>query len=116
MDPTKIVISIIALFIFAGLFGAMCRLIFLLATRKLLDFASVEMKFYMVIFIVGASSALVVALVSGVVPARWGSFDYGSNPFWFLLAVFNIAFMLSFCVYSFVKSLRRDSWIVRIRK
>lgn len=116
MTSIKIFVLTAAAVIFLIFFVVVCRMIYLLATRHSLDFASLEMKSYMCGFLVIILIIIILIAATGVAPVRGGQIDSGSQPlgFTFATAKYAVAFLL--CGYALYKALRLKSWVLRIRK
>ena len=116
MTSTKILALAAVAVIFLIFLIVACRIIYLLATRHSLDFASLEIKSYMCGFLVTILITIILISATGVAPVRHGQIDSGSNPlgFTFATAKYVVAFLL--CGYALYKAFRLKSWVLRIKK
>lgn len=117
MSQYKIAIFIVVIVGFLAFLTMIGRLVYLLVSRKTLDLAATEMKWYIGVSLLILLVSLTLIIITGEVPLKHsGTTTFASNPFMFLFITAKIGALAAVCAYAFVKVLRCRSWLVRIRK
>ena len=117
MSEYKQFILILAIVGIIGILTMVGRVVYFLFSRKTLDLAATEMKWYigasLLIFLV----CLMLTIITGEAPlGHGGKISFESSPFMFIFMTLKILIATAICVYAFIKVMRSKSWVVKIRK